>query len=198
MTPAVAQDRAALFECDFQKLQPGPLPEDFKVVRGEFAVKQEGTNRFMELSVEQLNTFGVLLGPERGAETSLQARLRGWPTGKRFPEFGVGLGGAKGYQLWLMPAVSEVQIRRDNEILARAPFAWKSGEWVHMQLELRASGDGRWLVAGKAWMDGDKPAADALVRHELSEPPATGRASLWATPYSEKPIQFDDVRLTQP
>jgi hypothetical protein len=192
---AAQQDRPAAYQCDFQQVEPGPAPADFKVLRGEFTVKQEGDNRYLELGAGELNSLGLLAGPEQAGSGSLRARLRGWPTGKRFPEFGVGLGGTRGHQLWLMPAVNEIQIRRDNRILARAPLSFKPGEWVHLHLDIRSSGADRWLVAAKAWWDGEPEPADWMIRHELTDPPPAGRPSLWGTPYSEKPIQFDDVRI---
>jgi hypothetical protein len=187
------QSQPVLFQCDFQQIAPGPLPEEFKALRGEFTIKEEQGNRFVELEVHELNTFGVAIGPERGAETSLRARLRGWPSGKRFPEFGIGLGGTRGFQLWLMPAMGELQVRRDNRILARAPFNWRSGTWINMQIDIRSAGEGHWVVAGKAWLDTEKEPANGMVEHQFGEAPPNGQASLWGTPYSEKPIQFDDV-----
>src|SRR5262245_35780697 len=120
----LAQTTGAIYECDFQRVEPGRVPDDFTALKGEFTVKTEGQNRFLELAGDPVNMFGVLLGPERGADTSIRARLRSWPSGKRNPEFGIGLGGTRGYQLWLMPAVNELQIRRENQVLVRAPFTW--------------------------------------------------------------------------
>jgi hypothetical protein len=191
-TPA-AQEKPVAYACDFQQVEPGPVPADFKVLRGEFAVKQEDGNRFLELGAGELNSFGLLLGPEQAGDASILARLRGWPTGKRMPEFGVGLGGTRGYQLWLMPAVNELQIRRDHHILARVPLGFRPGNWLQMHLDLRANGDGRWLVVGRAWWEGEPPPAKPLLQYDLTELPPAGRASLWGTPYSEKAIQFDEV-----
>jgi hypothetical protein len=193
---AIAAQRSSIvYECDFQEVGPGKIPDDFKVLKGEFAVKAEGENRFLELAGAPVNMFGVLVGPERGTDTSVRARLRGWPSGKRNPEFGVGLGGTRGYQLWLMPAVNELQVRRDNQVVARAPFTWEAGQWIQMQIDIRSSGEGRWRVSGRASFAGAKAIAEVGLGLELTEQPTTGRASLWGTPYSEKPIQFDDVRI---
>ena len=195
---AIAQQITApssLYQNDFQNVMPGTLPEDFKVLSGEFAVEAEGDNRFLELSVGHVNSFGVLFGPEHGAPMAMQARVRSSLTGKRFPEFGIGLGGVGGYRLWLMPIVQEIQIRQGDSTLARAPFTWTSGTWTSMRLELNQAGDGRWQIGGKAWPQGATEPAEWTIRHEATAAPTAGRAVLWATPYSEKPIQFDDVRI---
>jgi hypothetical protein len=189
------QDRPARYTCDFQQVEPGQLPPDVKLLRGEFVVKQEGENRLLELGIGELNSFGVLIGPDQAPFSSVQLRSWGDVTGKRCPEIGSGLGGTRGYQLWLMPAAGELQVRRDSRILARAPFDWKPQAWVHTRLEIRPQSQGRWIVSGKAWLDGEAVPSDAIVRHELTEPPPAGRASIWGTPYSEKPIHFDDVIL---
>src|SRR5262245_7191974 len=79
-TLVIAQSaRAPIYEIDFQQSQIDTLPSDFKALSGEFAVKQEGENRFLELAPSPLNSFGVLLGPEREGGTSVRARLRSWP-----------------------------------------------------------------------------------------------------------------------
>jgi hypothetical protein len=191
----LAQTTRAIYECDFQNAEPGKVPDDFKVLKGEFSVQSEGENRFLELAADPVNAFGVLLGPERGADTSIRAQLRGWPSGKRNPEFGIGLGGTRGYQFWLMPAVNELQIRRDNQVVARAPFTWKAGQWIQMSLEVRSIGQGRWRISGGTALNNDAGIGLSGISQELTEQPPTGRASLWGTPYSEKPIQFDDVRI---
>jgi hypothetical protein len=194
--PVIAEQASPpIYECDFQKLDLGAAPPEFKALRGEFAVQQEKQNRFLEVAPTPLNSFGVLVGPEPGAGTSIKARLRGESIGKRFPEMGIGVGGTKGYQLWLMPAVGQLQVRRDNLILARAPFSFRSGQWIHMHLQVRSEGDGRWRVAGKCWTDGSPAPADWMIQLPLNEAPPTGRPSLWGTPYSEMPIQFDDLRI---
>lgn len=166
-----------------------------KALAGEFGVKQELENRFLELSPYPLNTFGVLVGPEQGGGTSIQARTRSWSTGKRYPEMGVSIGGVGGFRLMLMPAVSELQIRQEDKIVARVPFAWKSGTWVHLQLESSGVVAGNWMIAGRAWHEGESAPAEPTIRHHFTTEPTTGRAAIWAIPYSEKPIQFDDLLI---
>lgn len=185
--------KPALFQSDFQQVAAGSLPEDFKALSGEFVIKEEAGNRFVELSATPLNSFGLLLGPERESNTSIQARIRGWPAGKRFPEFGIGLGGAGGFALWLMPAINELQIRQSNRILSRAPLTWKPGTWTSLRLQLKFAGEGKWTVEGKAWNDGETEPAAWLTKFESTTAPLKGRSVLWGTPYSEKAIQFDNV-----
>src|SRR5688500_15203153 len=108
---ALGADAPAEYRNGFEKAEAGSVAEDVLVLNGAYAVKKEGGNSVLELPGEPLDTFGFLAGPE-GA-TQIQARIKADVTGKRMPEFGVGLGGAGGWRLWVMPAVGEVQIVRN-------------------------------------------------------------------------------------
>lgn len=183
------------FTADFQQLPPGPLPEEgFLTLNGAFEVKAEGDNKLVEVPGEPIDGFGFLAGPD--AATSISARARAAATGKRFPEFAVGLGGPAGHLLWAMPATGELRLVRNYEVLARAPLTWKSGTWTRLKLQLRPLAEGKHVVEGKAWPDGS-PEPDAWqLRAEVTlEAPHRGRASAWASPYSSKPIAFDDLLI---
>lgn len=189
----IAQTTGPAIQFDFQNTPA--VPSDFKILSGEFSIKEENSNQFLELSPWPLNSLGLLLGPEQADLATLQARIRGSSTGRRFPEFGIGLGGIGGYRLWLMPAIDQLQIKQGDKVLATIPFIWKSGNWTNLKISVSKSAEARWLVTGKAWNEGDSEPAEWTIRFEAGEAPPTGRASLWGTPYSETPIQFDDVRI---
>lgn len=176
---------------DFEKLEIGKAPEDAMILNGEFAVKKEGDNQYLEVAPTPLNSFGLLIGPDGQPLRSVSARIRGDATGKRTPEFGVGLGGVGGYLLWVMPAVGELQILCGDDPVARVPFEWKPGTWTMLRLNLRPDG-GKWVVEGKAWPQG-QPEPEKWMISTMAEKEPAGRASIWGTPYSEKVIGFDDV-----
>lgn len=186
-----ADDATAPYTNDFEKAEVGKVPEDLLVAAGTFAVRKDGTNQFLELAGEPLESFGFLAGPE-GA-TSAGARIRAAAAGQRFPELGIGLGGPAGYKLWLMPAAKELQLIKGDDILAKMPYAWTSESWTHFRLQFRRTADNKWRLQGKAWQEGQKEPADWMISFDDSAPPAMGRASMWGTPYSGKPIAFDDL-----
>jgi hypothetical protein len=193
----VGAERSA-FVADFQQSPPGALPEsEFMVLNGQFEVKEAGGQTFVELPGEPIDSFGFLAGPE-GA-TAMEARVRGQNTGKRFPEFGVGLGGAAGYRLWVMPAVKQVQIVKNEQVVAHAPLAWKAGAWTHLKFQARSAGAGKWVFEGKAWNEGEKEPEKWLIAFEAGDENlkegVKGRASAWGTPYSSQPIAFDDLKI---
>ena len=186
------------FVADFQQSAAGPLPDSqYMVLNGHFEVKEAGGEKFVELAGEAIDSFGFLAGPE-GA-TSIEVRVRGENTGKRFPEFGVALGGAAGYRLWVMPAVGQVQIVKNDQVKAHAELAWKSGAWTHLKLQARSAGGGKWVLEGKAWNEGEKEPEKWAVSFEAGDENLKegikGRASVWGTPYSSKPIAFDDLKI---
>jgi hypothetical protein len=186
---ALGADAPAEYRSDFEKGEAGSVPEDFLVLNGAYGVKKDGGNGVLELPGEPLDSFGFLAGPE-GA-TRVQARIKGDVTGQRRPEFGVGLGGAAGWRVWVMPAVGEVQLVRNDDVHKVAKFEWKAGAWTHLKLQAKQTGD-VWAVQGKAWLEGAKEPESWNVTLETKEG-VTGRPSVWTIPYSSKPMQVDDV-----
>ncbi|MGE5607944.1 MAG: hypothetical protein ACM359_01710 [Bacillota bacterium] len=184
---------ASVYANDFEKAEVGKVPEEMMVLAGEFAVRKQGGNQVLELPGAPLDTFGVLVGPEASGEAACGARILGLQTGRRFPEFGVGLGGASGYRLWLMPAVGELQLIKGDEVKASVPYPWTSGTWTAMRLQIRKLADGKWRLEGKAWPHGQAEPAAWMIGMDESEKPLTGRASIWGIPYSEQSIQFDEI-----
>lgn len=176
---------------DFEKIEAGKAPEDAMILNGAFAVKKEQGNQYLELAATPLESFGILVGPDGQALRTMTARIRGEATGRRTPEFGIGVGGVGGYLLWVMPAVDELQIKSGDDVVARIPFAWKSGAWTMLRLNIAPDGV-KFIVQGKAWPAGQAEPEKWMIATPAEKLPV-GRATLWGTPYSEKPVGFDDV-----
>ena len=88
-----------LYSNSFEQTEIGKVPDGMLVLDGDFAVRQEGTNRFLELPGEPLETFGVVFGPTEKADVVVSARINSTGRGRRTPTFGVGLNGQSGYKL---------------------------------------------------------------------------------------------------
>lgn len=185
-----------LYTNDFEKVPEGDPPKDMAVLNGTFAVKAVDGNKVLELPGDPVDSFGVLFGPEGESHLCVQARLYGTATGKRSPEFGVGLGDSNGYKLWLMPAVNQLQILKGEDVVATVPYTWKSGVWTVMKLEAKAAG-GKTIVDGKAWAHGSEEPKDWTVKFEDKDEAPKGRASVWGSPYSSTPIRFDDLIVSK-
>src|SRR5437762_13249277 len=80
-----AADTKIIYQNNFEKAEPGKVPEDFLVLEGGFTVKEESGNKFLELPGAPLDTFGVLFGPTEDRGVAVSARVYGTSKGRRFP-----------------------------------------------------------------------------------------------------------------
>jgi hypothetical protein len=133
---SAAEPAKPVYENNFEKVATGSAPDDFLVLDGAFAVKQENAEKFLELPGEPLDTFGALFGPTEKEGFAVFARIFGTAKGRRFPNFGVGLNGAGGYKLQISPAKKLVELYRGDTVKISAPFAWESGKWFRLRLAL--------------------------------------------------------------
>ncbi len=183
---------------DFEAAALGPLPEGLMLTDAEsqFAIVADGANHVLEMSPAPLVDGGVLLGASIKGGVAVRARIRA--TGKRrsFPRFGVGLHGVGGYRCLVVPARKELQIVRNEEVVAQVPYVWKSGSWTVVEFSVLASAAGGSKLEARAWEEGQPRPEAAQLSHEAAGLPGTGKASLWAAPYAELPIAFDDVVVT--
>ena len=194
---ALQLQAAVLYENDFEKAEPDSLPGEFLVLQGEFVVKADGTNKVLELPGAPLDSFGLLIGPAQKENSSVTAMIFGTSQGRRFPAFGVGLNGAKGYTLQVAPAKKELEIARDGLLRKSIPFEWQSGKWTHFYFQVRRVDPGTWRVSGKAWIDGNPEPATPTIEWDDKEEPNSLRASIWGSPFAGTPIRFDNLRVTR-
>ena len=192
---AFAQQAKPLYENNFEQAALGKVPEDFLVLDGQFAVKEEGGNKFLELPGAPVDTYGVLFGPTEKEGIAVSARIFGTAKGRRYPTFAVGLNGqgAAAYRLQVSPAKKALELFKGDEVKATVPYEWKSGTWARLQLQVRKVKDGQWKVEGKAWAD--KEPSAWLVSFDEKEQPIAGKASIWGSPYATTPIRFDDLNV---
>lgn len=181
---------------DFEQAPPGKLPDDLMVFDGAFTVRQVDGNKCLELAPDPIGTFGVAFGPTDSAAVDVKARIWSQPTGKRFPEFGIGTGDAGGWKLWLVPGQDALELHKSDETKASVPFKWRPGKWTWLRLRVRKADAKSWVIEGKAWPeDGKEPEKWLMAARDAEAPPA-GRGSVWGVPLSEQPIRFDDLSIT--
>ena len=154
--PALGAPAKVLYENNFEKGEPGKLPEnEFLVLDGDFTIKEEGGNKFLELPGAPLDTFGVVFGPTQTNGVALSARIFGTGKGRRFPTFAVGLNGATGLKLQVSPAKKLIELYFGDEVVASTPYAWESGTWTMLKLQLVQGADGFGLVLALVFFQGD-------------------------------------------
>jgi len=186
-----------VYQNDFEKAEVGKVPEDFLVLDGGFAVKQEGTNKFLELPGSPLESYGVQFGPAEVSDLAVTARINATAKGRRFPTFGVGLNGVAGYKLQLSPSKKMLELYKEQTLQSTFPCEWKSGNWTHFRLQVRKVKEREWRVEGKVWMEGTKEPEEWMVTFDEKETPVSGKASVFGSPFSGTPIQFDDLVVTE-
>jgi hypothetical protein len=191
----LAAELKKVYENNFEKSEPGKVPEDFLVLDGAFAVKEEGGNKSLELPGAPLDTFGLLFGPTEPANITVSARVFGTGKGRRFPTFALGLNGVGGLKLQVSPGKKMLELYKGEEVLATAPYSWESGAWTMLRLQLRKVKEGEFKVQGKVWKQGGKEPDAWMIDYTLLGDLPAGRASIWGNPYSGTPILYDDLSL---
>lgn len=188
-----ADQTKPLYEEHFEQAEPGKLPDTLMVLGGEFTVKADGTNHVLELPGAPLDSYGVLFGPVEKDGVAVGARIFGTAKGRRAPTFGVGLGGVGGWKLQVAPGKQVLELLKDQEVKAKVTFAWKSGEWTQLRLQVRKLADGGWKIEGKAWAQGGAAPKEWMISADEKEEPIGGKASVIGSPFSGTPIWFDDL-----
>lgn len=184
-----------LYENNFEKAELEKVPSEFLVLDGGFVVKQDGTNKFIELPGAPLETFGLLFGPTVETDVVLSAKMRGTAKGRRFPTFALGLNGVGGYKLQVSPAKKALEISKGDEVVATVPFQEKVGSWMLLQLRNKKVSESEWKIEGKIWLENSAEPKEAMIAFAEKTKPVAGRASIWGSPYSGTPIQFDDLKI---
>lgn len=196
--PAAAPAPAAApLKIDFQSYSVGGVPDDLMVTDAEakFTIVADGENKMLEMNPSPLVDGGVLVGPSIKGPVTITARIKAAGKRRSHPRFGVGLHGVGGFRCLVVPALKELQIVRDDAVVAQLPYAWKSGTWTVVEFSVLAAKDGGSTLEARAWEDGQPRPGAPLLTFAVKTPPATGKASLWAAPYAELPIAFDDVAI---
>lgn len=189
---AVAGD--AVFSQDFAKVDA--VPDDLMQLSGEYAIADDGGNKVLSLNPIPLDTYGFLFGPTAKEGLAVRARAKSAIKGRQAPSFGFGLGGVTGHILRYAGAKKQLELVRDEAVLASAPYEWKSDTWLWFHLQVRKDG-AVWQIEGKAWADGAAEPAAWQIAFKDEKAPVSGRPSCWGMPYSGKAILYDDLVVTK-
>jgi hypothetical protein len=188
-------ENSTLYENNFEQAEVGKVPADMLVLDGGFLVKEESGNKYLELPGAPLDSFSVQFGPAETTNISVSAAICSAAKGRRFPSFGAGLNGVAGFKLQVSPAKNLLELYADQALLASVPYEWKSGQWTALRLQIRQTAEGLWKVEGKAWPRGTSEPGAWTISAETKDEPHSGRASVFGSPFSGAPIQFDDLRV---
>lgn len=185
-----------LYENNFEKAALDSVPEDFLVIDGAFAVKQEDKNRFLELPGAPVDLYGLVFGPTEKEGIAVTARIFATSKGRRFPSFGVGLNGQAGYKVQVSSAKKLIELIKGDAVKKSVPYEWTSAKWTHLRLQLQKQKTGKWKLEGKVWSEGRPEPNEATIAWDEEEEPFSGRASIWGSPFAGTPLRFDDLVVT--
>ncbi|MBU6300445.1 MAG: hypothetical protein KGS60_02740 [Verrucomicrobia bacterium] len=181
---------------DFSSFPAGKEPDLF-ILAGSFSVEaEEGGNHVLQIATGELVDATVQLGDSLKTGGEIVARIKGVQQRRSFPRFGVGLHGKAGFQLRVAPAARAVELLKGEDVIQTVPFTWTAGQWHLVRLRVAAIPNGGWSVSGWVWPEAAPAPSQALIDYIAEPGPLQGKSSLFGTPFSGQPIQFDDVRIT--
>ena len=173
----------------------GAPPKDVFVVDGTIQVTSQDGNKVLTVQPDPITDASAQLGVSAAGEASIQAKVLGTKRGRSSPKFGVAVHGMSGHRLLLNAPKRQLELVKNDEVLATAPFTWASGAWVWLKLEAKRGEGEAWQITGKAWAADATEQAEASIKHADQGLKGQGKVSLWGTPYSEQPIHFDDIEI---
>ena len=100
-----------------------------------------------------------------------------------------------GYKLQVAPGKNALELLKDQEVKTSVAFAWRSGAWSHLRLQIRKRKAGEWKIEGKAWEQGRPEPPAWMISCDETEEPVGGRASVLGSPFAGTAIWFDDLRV---
>ncbi|MFT4550534.1 MAG: hypothetical protein ACI9UA_000887 [Pseudoalteromonas tetraodonis] len=186
------------FSEDFEKVKVGEAPDKVMEIEGTFTVVEEDGKKFLRVGIEPLAENGMVMGPSMKGAGTIEAKIRSFKKRRSYPRFGVGLHGISGYRLRVVPSGGAVELLKNEEVVASEKFKWKADVWTNLKMEIKQDGDA-WSIKGWVWPvaegeEGKQPEKPS-VSHSDKEAPGQGKGSLWGSPYSGKPVDFDDVKV---
>lgn len=186
-----------IYENNFEKAEAGKVPEGMLILDGQFEVKESNGNKILELPGDPLDSFGVLFGPTETSNVVVTATIFGTGKGRRYPTFGIGANGVSGYRLQVSPGKKLLELYKRDDVVKTIAFEWKGGDWTQLKLQVAFVKEGQFKVEGKVWGKGSEEPKEWNISYEDTAPPSAGRSSIWGSPFSGTPIQFDDLKIVR-
>lgn len=189
-----AQDETGPHVENFETFEAGAEPDLF-ILDGTFTVENGDAGKVLQLGPEPLVEGSIQLGKSLKTSSEVSARIQATNKRRSYPRFGVGLHGMSGYKLRVVPAKKEIELVRNEEPVASAPFDWEPGKWYFVRLRVAGSAEAGWKVEGWAWTDGAEAPETPQISFDGEPARLQGKGSIVGTPYSGLPILFDDVEI---
>lgn len=173
----------------------GEPPKEVFVVDGTIKVAAKDGNKAIMVSPENLVDASAQFAVSAAGDSVIKARVFASKQGRSNPRFGIAVHGMSGYRLLVNAPKKELELVKNEEVLASMPFTWTSDAWLWMKLEAHKQGED-WTITGKTWAADASEPAESQLTHQDKGLKGQGKASVWATPYSSTPIYFDDIEVS--
>lgn len=176
--------------------QEGEPPKEVFVVDGSVKVLAHEGNKALAVLPDPLTDASAQLGSSAAGESVIQVKVLGSKQGRSFPRFGVSVHGMSGHRLILNLPKRQLELMKNDEVLASVPYTWTTDTWVWIKLEARRGEGDAWSITGSAWAADAPEPKEPLIQHADKGLKGQGKPSIWGTPFSEKPIFFDDITVS--
>ena len=173
----------------------GDVPKEVFVVEGTVKIAAKDGNKAIMIDGTPIVDACAQLAVSAAGESSIQARVFASKRARSMPKFGLSVHGMSGYRLLINAAKKQLELVKADVVVASVPYAWTSEVWVQMKLEVKHGEGDAWIITGKVWPADATEPAEATVKADDKGLKGQGKVGVWATPYSETPVYFDDIEV---
>lgn len=193
--PAIGQEMKK-FDINCDAWAAGEVPAEVFVLDGKVSIAEKNGGKAIMIDPgTELVEASAQLGDSAAGNAVIQARVFASKKGRSSPRFGISVHGMSGPRFYVNPAKKQIELVRGDQSLASASFNWTSDVWLNLRLEVQKGEGDKWVVKAYAWPDKDAQPADAQLKQDVTGLKGQGKCTLWATPYSNTPIYFDDLHI---
>lgn len=193
--PAAGQDMKK-FDISCDSWAVGEAPAEVFVLDGKVSIaEKDGSKAIMIDPGTELVEASAQVGDSAAGNAVIQAKIFASKKGRSSPRFGISVHGMNGPRLYVNPAKKQLELVRGDQTLASVPFTWTSDAWLNLRLEAKKADGDKWSITASVWGDKDAAPAAPQIKHDLAGLKGQGKCTLWATPYSNTPIYFDNIQI---
>ncbi len=195
-TTSLPAQQLQTFEIKADDWSEGEPPKEVFVVDGTIKIAARDGNKAIVIDPNPITDASAQLAVSASGSASIEAKILAIKRGRSTPRFGVSVHGMSGHRLIVNPAKKTLELIKNDQILASAPFTWTSEAWVKVKLDAKKGAGDVWSIIGKAWPADAAEPAEPLIKHEEKSLKGQGKCAIWATPFSGEPVFFDDIRIS--
>ena len=173
----------------------GEVPKEVFVVDGTVKIAAKDGNKAIMIGSTPIVDASAQLAVSAAGESSIRAKVFASKRGRSVPKFGISVHGMSGYRLLINAAKKQLELVKGDVVAASVPFTWTSETWVQMKLEVKRGEGTAWSITGRAWAADASEPTEPSIKHADKDIKGQGKAGVWATPYSETPVYFNDIEV---